>query len=71
MADSGKGAARAAQGNRISNHFACNVCHPERSEGSAVVFSCFAVKVGEAKMAILPEIGRKATADPSSLRSSG
>jgi hypothetical protein len=59
------------QGNRISNLFACNVCHPERSEGSAVVLSCLAVQVGEAKRSILPETGRKATADPSSLRSSG
>jgi hypothetical protein len=45
------------QGNRISNLFACNVCHPERSEGSAAVLSCFVVKLGEAQMAILPEIG--------------
>jgi hypothetical protein len=34
-------------------------------------FLASAVKAGEAKRSILPEIGRKATADPSSLRSSG
>jgi hypothetical protein len=46
-----------------------NDCHPERSEGSAVVFHCFSVRTGKAMIQtciVLREISRKATADPSS-----
>ncbi len=41
------------QGNRIPDSSASNACHPDpeprEGEGSAVVFLCFTVKVGEAK----------------------
>jgi hypothetical protein len=68
------GARHVAQGNRISNLVACNVRHPERSEGSAFAFSYFAMKDGEATRTDLRHRagnGPKATADPSSPRCSG
>jgi hypothetical protein len=38
LRSSGLSDAGPVQANRISNPSASNVCHPERSEGSAVVF---------------------------------
>jgi hypothetical protein len=44
-----------------------NACHPERSEGSAVVLLCFTVKVGKAMM---PNLRRLAGNTPKNNRRS-